>query len=892
MTTPRLMVFSLILILVLAGNSAAQERLNVFLSFENIKDIESLRVSEGVRIAQSTRFPTWSDNSLETVFPEGGGQIELSGFPSDWRRNGALLVFSWSEQPAEITVVLEDSSGNHYRKSFGLRIGANHLQVDLSKARSLQPGKMKSVHLESPSAAKMYLDYIALDSYSDILAERGRYDFRYKTEVETPHFKWADPHKGGPLSVYALSGVIDGRAIVELAQRLELNFTTTTMGVRDAMNLYGFGEFYSQRRGGISLVHTYIADDILNGPDYDVILWPGLRPWESYPQVIRDEIRRLVEQEGKGLVLFYPLTAEKEGAGLWDISPLTRIGELVNIWPEDPVKLDSSNVDKSAWKITREHFITRGLALDAFPQGEMTVLSSKPEGEVLIETEHGTPVLAVRSLGKGRVVAFGYSQRGMIPEVPRVWDTGLHYDYWEYMWSMVARAAVWAAGHEPAAGIASMERKGNRVTVSFDAGIPQARLSGRLIDDHNYLLHEYDLPVKPGAKSVTLDLQEAVPGGRNFLDLKLEDPDGVLDWGTLIIDQKPRASIASLTLGTDRVRLGENIKAGIILSSAGKSSCTLVAGLYDNYDRLLDEKREQVSFSGASERQFVFSTAGALTHLARVKCRLEDAESVQDRKEAEVFVLQKRVWDDFDIVMYLFGPNPMPGIWPTIDRQMQRMNVTTLSSYPVDHCKHANYMVQAQTRVSGQESPDGGPDREYYDAMKKKYLETGDKTVLVRKYCLNDPAYRERIRAELKTLCSPWVPFSPLSYYVFEEPSLTCYGDAVDICFGEHCMKAMREWLKTRYESLEKLNQQWGTTFDQWDKVIPDDHKEAQVAETIPPGRTTGLSWNAHTPKLQNDPRRGAKARSKRPRAEFGHAGVGLAQWLRLQPAKPVYPAP
>ena len=55
-----------------------------------------------------------------------------------------------------------------------------------------------------------------------------------------------------------------------------------------------------------------------------------------------------------------------------------------------------------------------------------------------------------------------------------------------------------------------------------------------------------------------------------------------------------------------------------------------------------------------------------------------------------------------------------------------------------DHSKHANYNVQAQTRISGQESPDG-PARNYYTEMKRKYLATGDKRVLVREYCLDDP---------------------------------------------------------------------------------------------------------------------------------------------------------
>jgi hypothetical protein len=41
-------------------------------------------------------------------------------------------------------------------------------------------------------------------------------------------------------------------------------------------------------------------------------------------------------------------------------------------------------------------------------------------------------------------------------------------------------------------------------------------------------------------------------------------------------------------------------------------------------------------------------------------------------------------------------------------------------------------------------------------------------------------------------------------------------------------MKAMREWLKTGYGSLESLNSQWDTNFTRWEDVVPDDTYEAQ----------------------------------------------------------------
>ncbi len=109
-----------------------------------------------------------------------------------------------------------------------------------------------------------------------------------------------------------------------------------------------------------------------------------------------------------------------------------------------------------------------------------------------------------------------------------------------------------------------------------------------------------------------------------------------------------------------------------------------------------------------------------------------------DHKSADHFFLQPRSWDDYDVTMYHFGPNPVPGTWSTVDRQLRELNVTTLAAYTLSNSRHANYKVQAQTRIQGVESPDSGPDLEYYLGMKKKYLETNDKSVLIRKYGLKD----------------------------------------------------------------------------------------------------------------------------------------------------------
>ncbi len=825
-------VLLILIFFVLGGQSTyAQE---VFATFENQAEITSLKTSDGVRLAASNRFPAWNVSSLETTFPTNGGTLELTKIPPDWRRKDSLLLFAWAVQPAELKVWLRDVDGGQFVHTFALRTGVNHLQLRLARVRDVDLNKMRSLTLEATRGGTFYFDYFALDRFHPVLEERGRWDMDYTMGIITPHVAWAKPFVNGRIRAFAISDVADGRGIVELAQRLDLDFKATSIGRNEGTNKWGFGDFYEQRsfggefwEGAYSLAHTYIADDLLNGPDYDVILWPGLHAWESYPEEIRQEIRRRVEA-GAGLVLFYPNSKESD---LWNLSPLIKTGEI-----KHGKNADRIGLDQTPWRTKGDHYITRGVPLDAFPWGHLNVPSSEAAGDVLLETSRGTPVLAVKTIGKGRVVAFGYSERGMIPEVEEMFETGLQYPYHEYLWSLVARAVVWAAKREPQASIRSLQPSADKLIVNLSNAPQGAEITATIRSNFGEIEAQMTSPVTQ--QTVRLAIPKPLTGGKHFAEVQLREKGRALDWATQTFEVRAQTTIRALALESDRVKLGGQVNARLRLQSNQAVDATITARLYDNYDRLLDERRYPVKAQAEFEQQISLNSTGALTHLARVDCEVSINGVRNDRRITEVFVLQPRRWDDYDIVMYLFGQEPIPGVWPAIDEQLRRLNITTLSSYTLSHSKHANFNIQAQTRISGQESPDGAK-RDYYVKMKKKYAETHDKRLLVREYCLHDPAYRELIRKELKQLAEPWVGFSPMSYYVLEEPSLTCYVDDLDLCFSPHTMRAMRDWLKTEYKSLDALNRQWSTSFTSWDEVTPDDTYEAQK-------RGNYASWADH----------------------------------------------
>jgi hypothetical protein len=94
----------------------------------------------------------------------------------------------------------------------------------------------------------------------------ARFEAPYTNEIVTPHEKWANPLPGGPIRLLAVPSVSEGRTIVELAQRLELDLTTVTIDSAWDRNKWtmAFGRDYGARaeRGNLSLIYSYLEAEL------------------------------------------------------------------------------------------------------------------------------------------------------------------------------------------------------------------------------------------------------------------------------------------------------------------------------------------------------------------------------------------------------------------------------------------------------------------------------------------------------------------------------------------------------------------------------------------------------------------------------------------------------
>ena len=149
-------------------------------------------------------------------------------------------------------------------------------------------------------------------------------------------------------------------------------------------------------------------------------------------------------------MLLHPLRRRREGPPflgdeaegdprIWEISP------LVNV-PDDRVndrgypELDRDAITDGQWR-ARPHPITDGLDLDLLPSGSRggRFYRYEARGDVAVEAD-GLPVVATRSYGRGRVVAFATVGDGFVPEAVDPVKTRTYWDYWEVSILPLSRA--------------------------------------------------------------------------------------------------------------------------------------------------------------------------------------------------------------------------------------------------------------------------------------------------------------------------------------------------------------------------------------------------------------------------------------------------------------------
>ena len=595
-----------------------------------------------------------------------------------------------------------------------------------------------------------------------------RFEAPYTLEVKTSHVRWANPLPGGAIHLLAVPTVGEGRTLVELAQRLSLDLTTVSIDPDWDVNKWtmSFGADYGARaeKGDLKLVYSYLEQELTSTKHFDAILLPLNHGWDMLTSASRDALVRRVK-EGCGLVLIRP-------GG--ELSPLSPVDAQTSTESEFEEREPAEHTESSPWRRTEEHYISRAIPVETFPFGDVQsyIYRAVPDATVLIRTESGNPVLAVRQSERGRVVAFGYRNQGLSWRMPMVARGHFVDASWEYFYSLLVRAIIYAAAREPR----SVSDFTSRKTV------------WRLRDEYNQVLQ--------AGEGRAPQFTNLAPG-RYFLEQQLP-----VDWKITSLESGQPEKIEDLKAEPEVIAEGGSVD---VRWQAGRPARI---ELIDGFGRVL----ARAEGSGSVR----LNALRPLTHSGFVRAVI----GATIRQIPVRFVAASREWSDYEVILPWYGPKSYQPWIPALDEQFRRIGISILA----DPDRNFKMMVSAHL-------PGFGIywyRREQYLQRKADYLRTKDTKYLTREVTLESPAFETGIREQLGKSVRPLAPLKPMACYLADESSLTFYADAFDVDWAPESLAGLRRWLRGEYGDLDALNASWGTAFRSWDAVEPMTTERAQ----------------------------------------------------------------
>lgn len=696
--------------------------------------------------------------------------------------------------------------------------------------------------------------------------------YRIRTDVVTPHIKWAKPLPGGPIKALVLCDDMNSREAVELAQRIDLDLDYTKFRTTfDKEFLY---------QGDLSVLTLDAAQkrlsDKLKAGRYDVILAAGFN-WRHHFSAENRELMLGQVREGTGLILIQP-----DGFAAEDLAELPVAGVAK---------------EKSAarsmwgwhnWQPAGEHPLVAGLDWSRFPVTRRHEYATRPEGEVVATIgKDAAPLLVLGKLGRGRLLGATWdtlthdmSYRGYSALTPILSYRGeylrpefyaLPTGYHEHWFALLCRMVAWAAGRDGDVTLATAEprsvplgRRDAKLALAVTSGHDEPGATAEVrwmtpagVDDRPVRV---PAPLKRGKNAVEVPLG-ALPGGIDTAAVTIRKADGsALAWGTASVTVEVPARQTDLTVTPDRLlpaggvwqedgpvetpafEVESPLQVAAKLDAAAPAGLTWRLRVTDSRGRLLAQRDLTVA-AGTQELSTSIALPTLIDQGVEVTARLCRGDDLLDQRRARVVAFHPRVWNRFWFTSwngnwlwrsyYLFDANRrIVRDWGLDSAMYGEVELGTGkvrddSFYGINHTWLGLLLGLGKGVLSVND----------VDFAKKAaaYAKTKDKQQLQRTPCLVDPVWREAVKAKLLDRVNATMPPGAMDYCMGDEMSLTDYTRYFDYDWSPASLADFRTWLQQRYRGVADLNKSWGTDFQTFDQVLPLTLDEAvKVANPAP----------------------------------------------------------
>ena len=492
------------------------------------------------------------------------------------------------------------------------------------------------------------------------------------------------------------------------------------------------------------------------------------------------------------------------------------------------------------------------------------------------------PALRMWEVGKGRVVvvegAEGYYESIHSTGSLGDWKPATFTPYvpcWEYGYGLLVKAIYWAARRESPVVVRAIAHTPAAITVTTDnisgKSLP-AVVSVKVLDRFNTerasAVIRADVP--PGAGQVVVPLEVDLASGPHLADVILRDAAGAsLGWGSVAFDMPGDVSVdLEMDRPTSGYRPGEPITAvvKIVKSSAGTLPVTVEFSALDAHGRVAYQATREMTLEKSQTRlEHPIDGLRRVTvlHDLNVAVRAGPKTLSRDRHTFYVFHDRQPVYDDFKIGIYGSLAHDPLNVQATA-RTLRELGVDEIYAYGDgnsgrDIAYRNGFFLVARQNPATELRPRGGP------IPSKVNTDT-----LVVEPPLTDPDTFARMEETMRKHVRSATETAGIDLYLL--------GDewAWNAEFDHHpdTLGRFREWLRGRYPSLEALNAQWGTKFDDWQKIVPTrgdvmakDGQVANLSSWYDFRHYMSTVWTEYVRRPYE------AARSVNPRAEVGFEG-------------------
>ena len=750
--------------------------------------------------------------------------IGLPRPPADWSSYQVFKFEAWAPENISVELRIDDANSKGYDSRFNfafkLTKGKNLVQIPIEQLRKvINPRHIVLVTLfmsNPPEGSTIYYDNFRLGAPERdevlFIPYADRMDLQPTTRVRTPHFPFGRNLSRGPLNVFAINGVSGGRAASELMERLDMNLKVVTWDRMWDANTWGIADFYGQRGTSSEdcmLVRRYLASSMQRPERLDAMILTTPWGWSNFSEAAREGILRRVEKEGTGLVFIMPFPGGEKPVWTDDLRKLCALVDAPSDYfaggyygirePKEGI------IGGKPWHLVGRHPITDGVPLDALPVHKMEVMRCKAaEGaQVLIETEGGNPVLAVKQVGKGRVATLSVRTDGLSPPMALTPDQrlgdGFEFRYWEIWYDLLARATYWASGSR-------FSRTGEPVKLAATGADVDENLSVRQWKDKAGKVTDWQIDfVKPRRTVVPLLVPEMVERGAN-IELGFTPPQNV--------DKAAKWEVTASEPAVASERIVERIPLDLTGTHAVKP---------ENGRSIVSIPTKRMSRTSV--------------HL-RLTARQDRGIVAEGR--AVVLFTPTQTWEDFEV--HSWGLGGLPYLADFELRLGRTLGITCAQSGGWWEMRDAlvnGFRNQGFLGVDGLNNP-------MYVWDQRAWNNSKDRQYLIRKPSFADPQEMARRRKEITERVRTFAKYKPLSGILADETSLTSYTAEFDYDMHPENIKAFRKKLQAKFGTVAAMNAALKTSEKSFDTIIA-----PVTAETKASGNW-GLwnEWRAHNDDL------------------------------------------